>query len=304
MVEKKTLKELLHEGQAVAPGIYDNISARTVELVGYNTAFLSSSGLALAYCGVPDLGLINEEEILWMISRVTDYVSIPVIAEIENGYSQNSLSMYRTVSRLLKAGAGAFIIDDTTSFRGSCFNGINEVVSKEEWLGKLKAAISAVEGSGATIIARTYAKDCIGINEAIERCQIANKIGVDVTCVHGLKTLEEAKEVSFEVEGIKMWDNLGVTNGVSDVEPTDIEKLGFGLITINYTIKGAMYGMLDFAKNNQRNGNTVYHDNHDFDGMLKGNDYHELFDFHKKWIPMEEEFYNVDEFCNKPNIVK
>jgi hypothetical protein len=96
-----------------------------------------------------------------------------------------------------------------------------------------------------------------------------------------------------------MWPDVGVTDGKPDVDLADIEKLGFNLVTMHYTEKGAMFGMLDYGMHAIRDQNTVYVDEHDFDGWLPGKDHHSLLAYWKKWIPMEEEFNDLTEVNSK-----
>lgn len=297
-MSKVSLRTLLLQQQVQAPGIFDCMSGRAAELVGYKAAYLSNTGIAYSWAGVPDIGIINPEEMFWIASRVTDYIPMPVIAGIQTA-SANPLDTYRQVQRLIKAGVSAFIIDDTTGHCGVDSLQI-DIAPENEWLGKVKAAKAACENSECLVIARTWAKAELGLDAAIERCARAQKLGADLTSIVGMKTLQEANQMAQKVTGMKMWSNLGVTDGRSDVEPAEIEVLNFRLITLHYAEKGAMFGMLDFAKENEKNGNTVYHDTHDYDGMLDGQDYHTLFNFHKKWIPMEDEFMDVDELADGP----
>ncbi len=302
-MEKITLRALLAKGQLQVPGIFDCISARAVQLVGYKAAYLSSAGISYSWCGVPDMGLISPDEMMWIAQRVTDYIPLPVIVGLENGYSDNPLVTFRAVERFVKMGVDSFILDDTAAYRGADSERI-ETVPEKTWLSKLKAALAACEGTQCTVIARTFIKDTEGLAAAIARCRAAEQLGVHLTCIEGLKTLDEARSFADSVKGPKMWSSLGVKDGVSEVEPADIALLNFPLITIHFAEKGAMFGMLDFAKENNKNNNTVYHDMHNYDGMLQGTDYHELFSFHKKWIPMEDAFMDVKDISGQPNVTK
>ena len=302
-MDRITLRALLAGGQIQAPGIFDCISARAVELAGYKAAYLSGAGVAYSWCGVPDMGLVSPDEMMWLAQRVVEYIPLPVIVGLENGYSDNPLVTYRAVERLVKMRADSFIIDDTAAFRGGD-GGRVETVEVKAWLSKLKAALAACEGTSCTVIARTFAKEAQGLDAAIERCAAAEALGARLTCIEGLKTIDEAARFGDVVKTPKMWSALGATDGVPDVEPQAIAALGFPLITVHFAEKGAMFGMLDFAKENLKNGNTVYHDTHNYDGMLQGTDYHELFSFHKKWIPMEDAFLDLGDVSGAPDTVK
>ena len=336
MNEKKvTLKELLEQGQVFAPCVFDCISVRCVELAGFKAALLSGGAYAYSMCGVPDMGLLNPDELIWMTTRMTDYSSLPIIVDADDGYGESPLNVYRTVQRLAKAGAMAVTIDDSTGIRGwdRQFNeseGPHQVVSREMFLSKIKAAVEAVKNTDCMVIARTEAlvsqhgmekpaedsdaassppfrvttSSHLGIEEAIGRCVAARELGADMTMVIGLRTLEQGMLVSEGDPGWKMWPDVSVTNGKPDVELADIEKLGFNLVTMHYTEKGAMFGMLDYGKRAIKDQNTVYVDEHDFDGWLPGKDHHILLAYWKKWMPMEDEFNDLSAVNQKVYDIK
>jgi len=336
MNEKKTtLRELLEQGQVFAPCVYDCISLRCVELAGFKAALLSGGAYAYSMCGIPDMGLLNPDELVWITTRMTDTSPLPIIIDADDGYGESPLNTYRTVMRLAKAGAMAVTIDDSTGIRGweRQFNkneGPHQVVSREVFLSKIKAAVEAVRNTDCMVIARTEAlvsqygmekpsehsgagssspflvttPSQLGLEEAIERCVAARKLGADMTMVIGIKTLEQGMLVAKRDPGWKMWPDVSVTDGRSDVELDDIEKLGFNLVTMHYTEKGAMFGMLDYGMHAIKDQNTVYVDEHDFDGWLPGKDHHVLLAYWKKWIPMEEEFNDLTEVNSKTHDIK
>lgn len=305
--KKTTLRALLEKGQVLAPCIYDNISARAVELAGFPVAVLSGGALAYSMCGVPDMGLLNAEELIWITNRLTDYSPLPIIVDADNGYGDSPLNAYLTALRLAKSGAMAVTIDDSTGIRG--FERLigdpatpHAVVSKGEFLAKIKAALEACKNTDCMVIARSEAMlvPGLGLEEAIDRCVEARALGAEITMVIGLKTLEQGKQVARRDTGWKMWPDIGVTDGRADVEPAEIAKLNFKIVSMHYTEKGALYGMLYYGKKTREDQNTVFHDTHDFDGLLKpGEDYHVLFSFWKKWLPMEAGFNDVSDVMAK-----
>ena len=107
------------------------------------------------------------------------------------------------------------------------------------------------------------------------------------------------------IPGRKLWADWNPRSGAPSLGLAELETWGFCLVTVFYTEEASMYGMLDFAKQNLKNGSTVYHDQHDFGGLLKpGEDYHKFFSFHKKWLPMEHQFLDVKELSRLPDFVK
>lgn len=304
-MKRKTLKELIADGPVVIPGIYDCISARAIELAGYQAAFLSSAGVANSWCGLPDIGLITIDEMIWLASRITDYTSLPLVVSIENGYSDSRNATYRAVKRLVKMGVDSVVIDDTDGYRGRDRGDKIRVVPENVWLNKVSAALEAVEGTGCTVIAKSCAKFVYGLETAVDRCRKAGKLNAQVTSIEGLASIREAEIMARSVPGSKMWSDLKAKDRKLVVEPEQISQYGFNLISIYFTEKASVFGMLDFAKQSLKSGDTVYHDQHDFDGIIKpGEDYHKFFSFHKKWLPMEQRFLDVKELSELPDFVK
>lgn len=303
-MKRITLKNLIADRQIFLPGVYDCISARAVEISGYQAMLLSSMGVAYSWCGLPDIGLLNADEILWFASRITDYIKLPLVVSMDFGY-QNSNTIYRTVQRLVKAGVDSVIIDDTDDHCGRDRGSGVSVISEQQWIGRVRAAKEAMSGTDGMVIARTGAKYKMGLAEAEHRCNVAIEAGADMTSIAGLDGIKEARDMAEKVSGNFMWSDLRAKDGQLEATPEELKELRFSLISIYYTEKASMFGMLDFAKQNLKNGNTVYHDQHDFDGMLKlGEDYHKFFSFHKTWVPMEQEFMDVKELCELPDFVK
>ncbi|HRX58138.1 MAG TPA: isocitrate lyase/PEP mutase family protein [Eubacteriales bacterium] len=274
MEKRKTLRELVAEKQIFAPCVWDVMSARAAEEAGYEATLLSGGALAEWVCGLPDIGLMTVDDLVRATEYITTMSSLPCCVDADDGYGETPLHAYRTTKRLVEAGAMSITLDDTTGFRGYNRWGmelrggakdgtmVHPTVSRKVWLAKIKAALEACEGSDCMLIARTECKLQSGLDEAIERCLLAEELGAEMTLIIGLMNLEEGEKVAKYVKGWKMWPDVGSTNGVPDVELDDIEKLGFNFVTMHILEKGAMYGMLDFGKHVLSDKSLAYHDTH------------------------------------------
>jgi 2-methylisocitrate lyase-like PEP mutase family enzyme len=274
MEKRKTLRDLVAHKQIFAPCVWDVMSANAAEQAGFEATLLSGGALSQCVHGVPDIGLITADDLV----RSTEYVCaanpLPCCIDADDGYGETPLHTYRTAQRLVQAGAMSFTLDDTTGFRGYNRWGmkfrsgiedgkiIHPVVSRKVWLAKIKAALDACEGSDCMVIARTESKLQYGLDEAIDRCQLALKLGAEMTLIIGLKNLDEGKKVSTHVPGWKMWPDVQTFNGKPDVELADIEKLGFCFVTTHIFERAAMAGMIDFGKHCLQARSMVYHDTH------------------------------------------
>ncbi|NYT31335.1 isocitrate lyase/PEP mutase family protein [Rhizobium sp. WYCCWR 11128] len=280
--EKVRFRDLVSRKQVFTPCVWDCYSAKAAEMAGFEAILLSGASLGFSMSGVPDLGLHNQEELVYATDRIADYSPLPLVIDADDGFG-DVVQTFRTCYRLAKAGAGAILIEDTPNERGYARFGRameaatlagkvdgnvpHEVVSQELWLAKIKASIEACQGSDCVVIARTESKLEKGLDDAIERCVRAAALGAEMTYVHGLRTLEECRKVAKELPGWKMFGDVATVNGVPFVRLEEIEALGFNLVTMHYLEKGSMYGMMDYGRHVFKDRSTRYADEHSMGGM-------------------------------------
>jgi methylisocitrate lyase len=293
--------------QVLAPCVWDCYSAKAAELSGFHAILLSGASLGFSMCGVPDLGLHNQEELIWATDRIADYSPLPLIIDADDGFG-DIVNAYRTSARLARAGAAAILLEDTPNERGSARFGramdaatragrvdgnvAHPVVPRELWLGKVKAALDACSGSDCVVIARTESKLGLGLDDAIERCVSAAGLGAEMTYVHGLRTLNECKKVAAALPGWKMFGDLATVEGVPFVSLADIAALGFNLVTMHFFEKGSLYGMLDYGRRVARDRNTAYPDGHTMGG-LSVEEQREVQERDRGWRAAEREWRRV-----------
>lgn len=292
---KGSIRKILSEQQIFAPCVHDCMSTRTVEFCGYNGVFLSGGTTQNSMLGMPDIAAMSLDELVWAVTRIADYTYLPLFVDADHGYGEGPLNVFRTASRLQKAGAVGFSIEDTAGVHGwerMTVNNQNEsVVPVETWLSKIRAAKAATEGSDCIVIARTETKFSQGLDAAIERCQRALDVGADMTMIVGIKTIDDCRKIAEKVPGWKMYPDLFSHDGIPDVNIDEVYTLGFNLVTMHYLQKGAMYGMLKYGMENFKNKSAVFSDQHDMGGIsteeqkrLRGFDA-------EKWFEMERMFY-------------
>lgn len=274
MEKRTTLRELVAQKQVFAPCIWDLMSARAAEQAGYEATLLSGGALAEWVCGMPDIGLITADDLVRAMEYISQGSELPCCVDADDGYGETPLHAYRLTQRLVDAGAMSLTLDDTTGFRGynrwgaqlrgGAADGtmVHPTVARKNWLAKVKASLEACSGSDCMLIARTESKLQYGLDEAIERCILAEELGAEMTLVIGLMNLEEGKKVAENIKGWKMWPDVGSTNGIPDVKLEDIEKLGFNFVTMHILEKAAMWGMIDFGKHACQEKSLAYHDTH------------------------------------------
>jgi methylisocitrate lyase len=283
-MQRHTFREVVSKESVFTPCVWDCYSTKAAELAGFKAVLLSGASLGFSMSGVPDLGLHNQEELVWATERICDYTPLPVVVDADDCFGE-VVNAYRTCRRLAKAGAGAILLEDTPDFRGAGrfgkamgeatiagkveANVFHPVVSQELWLSKIKAGLDACAGTDTVLIARSEAKLQFGIDEAIERCVKAAELGAEMTFVLALRTIEECQKVNAALPGWKMFGDIETINGKPWCELDDLAALGFNLVSMHYLEKASMYGMLDYGKHVFADRNTGYADEHTMGGLTK-----------------------------------
>ena len=195
---KKTtqFKELVRSDEILQlPCCHDGLSARVLEQAGFKAIAAAGYGLAGSLLGMPDIGLLTATEMITQYRNICDAVSIPVFVDIDTGFGDLN-NVIRTVKDCEKAGvAGLFIEDQTYPKRCGHMSGKN-VISTEDYLPKLKAALWAREDPDFVIMARTDSYAVHGLNDALDRAQLYATTGADVVFVEAIHTLDEMRQVN------------------------------------------------------------------------------------------------------------
>lgn len=194
------LRELLQRDRLlVAPGAYDAISARTIEQAGFEAVYMTGSGTS-ASLGFPDLGLVTLTEMADNAGVITRSIGVPLVADADTGYG-NELNVTRTVREYEARGvAGLHIEDQVAPKRCGHLDG-KEIVPREEFVIKIRAAVQARRDRDFVVIARTDARAGLGLDEAIARANDALAAGADMAFVEAPQTVEEMAAIPRRVHG-------------------------------------------------------------------------------------------------------
>src|SRR5205807_3383618 len=195
MNPRKKLRELLAKPRyVVVPGAYDTLTARLVQVAGFDAVYLTGGGYSRAH-GYPDIGLLTMSEVTQWISRTVDTVDIPVIADMDAGYG-NALNVVRSVREYEKTGISAFHLEDQVSPKKCGHYEGKQVVSKAEMVGKIKAAVDTRRDADMVIIARSDSRAIEGLDAAIERVNAYLEAGADVGFVEAPQSAAELAAVA------------------------------------------------------------------------------------------------------------
>jgi len=256
MNERRTrFRQMLADRKIItAPGAFDALSARIIEQAGFDAVYLTGGGLSRSW-GFPDLGLMTLSENLAAIARVCDAVEIPVIADADTGYG-NTLNVIRTVREYERTGVACFHLEDqVTPKRCGHYEG-KAIVSAEEMIGKIKAAVDTRRDADLAIIARTDARAVSGLDEAIARGNRYGEAGADIVFVEAPASVAELQRIGAEIEFPAMVNMIKGSR--TPMLPSDeLERIGFKVaIYPNEAHRSAIYAMRECIHYLRDNGTT------------------------------------------------
>ena len=215
-------------GILTAPGVYDCIGAMVAEEAGFDLIFSSGFGIAASLLGKPDLGYLTATEMIATAKRIAASVSIPLIADMDTGYG-NPLNVIRTVEDILKTDIAGFIIEDQ-EWPKKCghFDG-KRIVSVDEQVEKIKAAVYARGDANLLIVGRTDARAVEGLEGAILRGEEYLAAGADVLFVEAPQSRDELKEVADHFDGVPLFANIIEGGKTPNLSINELEEMGYKL---------------------------------------------------------------------------
>ncbi len=211
--KREAFRALLSGREVIRPGsIYDPISARIAEDVGFELGLLGGSAASLTILGDPDLLLITLSELAEQVRRICRAGNIPVLVDADHGYG-NALNVRRTVQEIEAAGAAGLTIEDTL-LPQAYGEARPQVISIDEGVGKMKAALDGRSDLSLVIVGRTGAASITNIDDTVARAKAYEAAGVDALFFTGLKT-------RVELQAIASATKLPIIMGSADGELAD-----------------------------------------------------------------------------------
>ena len=222
---RRSLKE---KGQLIMPGVYDALSAKIASKTGFEVIFITGYSLAATMLGEPDFGILTQTEMLSAAQRICSVTDVPVIVDADTGYG-NAINVIRTVDELIRIGAGGMFLEDQVWPKRCGHMKGKQVIALEEQLKKLRAATDTKKTRDFFIVARTDARQALGLNEAITRGIAFKQAGADAVFIEAPESKEEMREISRNVPGPLVANMLerGVTPLMG---PQELRDLGFDLV--------------------------------------------------------------------------
>src|SRR5476649_267472 len=147
---------------------------------GFRAIYLSGGGVAAGSLGLPDLGISNLDDVLTDVRRITDVCDLPLLVDVDTGFGASAFNVARTVKAMIKFGAAAMHIEDQVGAKRCGHRPGKEIVSKQEMVDRIKAAVDARTDDSFVIMARTDALAVEGLEAALERAIACVEAGADM----------------------------------------------------------------------------------------------------------------------------
>ncbi len=225
------LAELLSadDGPVLLPGCYDALGARLIQQAGFDAVYMTGFGTSAGLLGRPDVGLLGLTEMVDNARRIVAATDLPVIADADTGYG-NQINVIRTIQSYEQAGVAGIHIEDQVMPKKCGHMEGKVVVPRDEFVGKIRAAVAARRDPNFAIIARTDARAPHGLAEALARAREARDAGADAVFVEALQDRAELETVASELADVPLvfnWAEGGKTPPLTIDEITD---LGFAIV--------------------------------------------------------------------------
>lgn len=223
-----TLKSKLAAGEFIAaPGVYDGISVRIAEAMGFDALYMTGYGTVASHLGLPDAGIASYRDMVERVKVFTGVAKTPIIADGDTGYG-GLLNVEHTVRGYEAGGAAGIQIEDQEFPKKCGHTPMRRVIPLEDMLQKIRVAVDARSSTDFLIVARTDARTGLGIDEAIRRGEAFAKAGADIVFVESPENVEEMRRIGETIDA-PLLVNV-VEGGSTPVLPAaEYQALGYNM---------------------------------------------------------------------------
>ena len=268
----------------VVPAVYDCLSGKIAEQVGFDAVFTSGFGIAASTLGLPDYGFLTATEMLYSVSRINNALSIPLVADIDTGYG-NALNVIHTVNAIVKNNIAGIILEDQEAPKKCGHMMGKRVISMNEHVSKIKAAIEARGDSDLVIIARTDARAVLGLDEALKRGKAYRDAGADVIFIEAPESVDELKAIAKALPDVPLFANIIEGGKTPQLTGQEVQELGFKICVFPLTgLFSATKAMINSFKLLKETGSTA-----SFDELVSFQEFEDIIDV-PKFKALEEKY--------------
>jgi 2-methylisocitrate lyase-like PEP mutase family enzyme len=243
MNTRQTLHQLTAQRRGViVPGAFNALSAKVIADLGFEAIYITGAGVTNMHFGMPDQGFMGLSDIAEHTMRIRDAVNLPLLVDADTGFG-NALNVVHTVRTLERAGADCIQLEDQVSpKRCGHFSG-KDVISTQEAVDKIKAAVDARSDPQLMIMARTDAAAVHGFEAALERAQRMAEAGADILFVEALTQADQVRALPQRLATPQLM-NMVIGGKTPLFAAPELAAMGFSLVLwANAALQGAVHGM-------------------------------------------------------------
>lgn len=225
---RQALKARLAQKEiVVAPGIFDMISAKMADSMGFDCLYMTGFGTVASYLGLPDAGLATYTDMVNRVSAFCGGTHTPIICDGDTGYG-GLLNVAHTVRGYEQAGAAGIQLEDQEFPKKCGHTPGRRVIALEDMVRKIKVAVEARHDPDFQIIARTDARTSLGLDEALRRAEAFAKAGADILFVESPESVEELEKIGQSFD-LPLLVNIVEGGRTPQLPPAQLQSLGFSL---------------------------------------------------------------------------
>ncbi len=222
-----TLAQRLKEPRLlVAPGVFDMISLRIADRMGFEALYMTGYGTVASHLGLPDAGLATYTEMVDRVTSMAQMAATPLVCDADTGYG-GLLNVRHTVRGYERAGAAAIQIEDQEFPKKCGHTPGRRVIPLDDMVRKIKVAVESRASKDFLVIARTDARTAHGLDEALRRGEAYAKAGADVLFIESPESVEEMARITKTFAGVPLLANMVEKGRTPLVAPDELQRLGY-----------------------------------------------------------------------------
>jgi 2-methylisocitrate lyase-like PEP mutase family enzyme len=226
MKRKRLAERLQQPGLIVAPGVFELISAKIADRMGFDCLYMTGYGAVASHLGLPDAGLATYSDMVGRVAQIAKMTETPLIADGDTGYG-GLLNVQHAVRGYEAAGACAIQLEDQ-EFPKKCGHMLGRrVIAAEDMAAKVRVAVEARADQNFLVIARTDARTTLGLDEALRRAERYLKAGADVLFVESPESIEEMRSIGERFKGVPLLANMVEGGRTPILSKSELEDLGY-----------------------------------------------------------------------------
>ena len=226
MKRRRLAEAMKRPGLVVAPGVYDLISARIADRLGFDCLYMTGYGVVASHLGLPDAGLATYTEMVGRVAQIAGGTLTPLLADADTGYG-GLLNVQHTVRGYEAAGAAGIQLEDQ-EFPKKCGHLLGRrVIPAEDMAAKIRVAAESRGERDFLVVARTDARTALGLDEALRRAERYLEAGADILFIESPETVEEMRRIGQTFKGVPLLANMVEGGRTPLLSKAELEEIGY-----------------------------------------------------------------------------